>query len=65
MTLAPQLKHMPVEPLAIALFALATELEAAYPGIASQYGWVQLGDIETLATALNDANQATKPEGLQ
>lgn len=65
MTLAPQLNYMPVEPLAIALFALADELDKAYPGLAQQHGWVRLDDAATLAQTLTDAIQATKPDGLQ
>lgn len=65
MTLAPQLNYMPVEPLAIALFALANELEKAYPGLAEQHGWVRVADAAALASALTAASGVTRPEGLQ
>lgn len=54
-----------VKPIAAALFNLASVLEAAYPGLAAQYGWAQVTDVSALAKALEAMNDATKPDGLQ
>lgn len=63
--LAPRSNHSPVEPLAIALFALAEQLEQAYPGLAERHGWARLEDVRAFTTALMQASEATKPDGLQ
>ena len=65
MSLIPHSNLAAVEPLAFALFALAHQLEEAYPGLAEQHGWARLADVARLAEALAAASEATKPDGLQ
>jgi hypothetical protein len=59
------LKHLDVEPLAVAASGLLSQLEAEDPGIAAKYGWVRVSDAAALGEALNAANQAYPPSGLE
>lgn len=58
----PNMKDL--DAFAIALFALATQLEREYPGTAGKYGWARIDDLRAFAKLLGDAYQATPPDGL-
>ncbi len=53
-----------LDALALALFALATQLEQEHPGIAEKYGWARIDDLQALARMLSGAREATAPDGL-
>jgi len=59
------LKHADADAMAIALFALVSQLETEHPGIAAKYGWVRLSDLQGVGANINAALQATPPAGLQ
>ncbi|MBW4475125.1 MAG: hypothetical protein KME45_32810 [Stenomitos rutilans HA7619-LM2] len=54
-----------LEPIAAALFNLASLLEDAYPGLGAQHGWARITEVSDLAKALEAMQEATKPDGLQ
>jgi hypothetical protein len=58
-------KHLDAESLAIGLTALLAQIDSEHPGLAAKYGWCRLSDVQAMGSAINAAEQATPPVGLQ